>query len=98
MTPNDEARTVDATIGRLLDQAHRIAVVGIKTEAQADQAAFFVPAYLVEVGYDVVPVPVYYPEVTTLLGRPVVRQLVDVQPPPELVVLFRRPADVALQG
>ena len=39
------------------------------------------PKYLVDDGYDVVPVPVYYPEATTILGRPVFRQLADIPPP-----------------
>ncbi len=72
-----------------------MAVLGIKTEAQAGQPAFYVPAYLAEAGLEVVPVPVYYPDVTTILGRPVYRRLVDIPGDIDLVDVFRRPQDVA---
>jgi predicted CoA-binding protein len=81
-------------ISELLASTKRIAVLGIKTEAQADQPAFYVPKYCVDAGFDVVPVPVYYPEATTILGRPVVRRLADVQPPPDMVNVFRRSKDL----
>ena len=80
---------------KLLEGTKRIAVLGIKTEAQGDQPAFYVPKYLVEVGFDVVPVPVYYPDVTTILGRPIYRRVADVPPPVDLVNVFRRPKDLA---
>lgn len=37
--------------------AKRVAVLGIKTEAQASQPAFFVPEYLQSVGVEIIPVP-----------------------------------------
>jgi len=72
----------------------RIAVLGIKTEAQAGQPAFYVPAYLASAGVEIVPVPVYYPEATQILGRPVVRSLAAIEGPIDLVDVFRRPADL----
>jgi len=63
----------------LLARSKRIAVLGIKTLEQQDQPAYYVPQYLVGAGFDVVPVPVYYPEVTEILGRPVYRSLVDMK-------------------
>lgn len=85
----------DGRIEALLRSTKRVAVLGIKTEAQADQAAFYVPKYLVGVGVEVVPVPVYYPEVKEILGRQVYRKLADVPGPIDIVDVFRRPADVA---
>ncbi len=82
-------------ITELLAATKRIAVLGIKTEAAADQAAFYVPKYLVDNGYDVVPVPVYYPEATSILGRPVVRTVAEITPPVDMVNVFRRPKDLA---
>lgn len=73
----------------------RIAVLGIKTEAQADQPAFYVAKYLVDEGFDVVPVPVYYPEATQILGRPVYRSVADVPAPIDMVDVFRRSRDLA---
>ena len=74
--------------------ARRVAVLGIKTEAQAAQPAYYVPAYLAAAGLEVIPVPVYYPEVTRILGRPVYRQLAAVPGPIDIVEVFRRPEDL----
>lgn len=82
-------------ISELLKETMRIAVLGIKTEAQADQAALYVPKYCVDAGFDVVPVPVYYPEAIEILGRPVVRRLEDVSPPADMINVFRRSKDLA---
>ena len=86
--------TDDARIRDLLRATRRVAVLGIKTEAQSDQAAFYVPKYLAGAGVEVVPVPVYYPEVKEILGRPVYRRLADVPGPIDLVDVFRKPSDV----
>ncbi len=86
--------TTDDEIDALLARTHRIAVLGIKTEAQSDRPAFTVPRYLVAAGLDVVPVPVYYPDVTTILGRPVYRRLVDIPGDLDLVDVFRRAEDL----
>jgi uncharacterized protein len=78
----------------LLQETKTIAVLGIKTEAQASQAAHYVPRYLQAAGYDVIPVPVYYPDVTRILGRSVYRKLADIPSEVDLVNVFRRPADI----
>lgn len=87
----DDAQSID----RLLRATKRIAVLGIKTEAQAGQPALYVPQFLVRQGYDVVPVPVYYPDVTEILGKKVYRRLVDVPGDIDMVDVFRRPGDLA---
>jgi predicted CoA-binding protein len=81
-------------VAKLVRSARRVAVLGIKTEAQAAQPAYYVPAYLAAAGIEVIPVPVYYPEVTQILGRPVYRQLAAVPGPIDIVEVFRRPADL----
>ncbi len=86
--------TDDARIRDLLRSTKRVAVLGIKTEAQADQAAFYVPRFLADAGVDVVPVPVYYPDAKEILGRPVYRKLSDVPGAIDVVDVFRRPSDV----
>ena len=86
--------TDDAKIRDLLATTKRVAVLGIKTEAQADQAAFYVPKFLSEHGVEVVPVPVYYPEAKQILGRPVFRKLADIPGAIDMVDVFRRPSDV----
>jgi uncharacterized protein len=78
----------------LLAETKTIAVLGIKTEAQAGQPAFYVPQYLQRAGFQIVPVPVYYPEVTQILGQPVYRKLKEIPFPIDLVDVFRRSQDV----
>lgn len=84
----------EAGIRAIVQRSKRVAVLGIKTELQEGQAAFYVPQYLVQAGVDVVPVPVYYPDVTHILGRPVYRRLVDIPGEIDLVDVFRRPQDI----
>jgi hypothetical protein len=87
------ATDVDA-IRRILRECRRIAVLGIKPESRAGAPAFYVPEYMLRQGYDVVPVPVYYPEVVEILGRRVHRSLRDVPGPMDMVNVFRRPRDI----
>jgi predicted CoA-binding protein len=85
----------DARIGDLIRSSRRVAVLGIKTEKQSDQAAFYVPKFLASAGVEVIPVPVYYPEVTEILGAKVYRKVAEVPGPIDIVDVFRRPQDVA---
>jgi len=80
-------------IRALLERTHRVAVLGIKTP-ETGQPAYYVPEYAQRAGYDVVPVPVYFPEVTEILGQPVYRSLAAVPGPVDLVNVFRRPKDI----
>ena len=84
----------EAEIKELLAATRRIAVLGIKTERQAGQPAFYVPSYLASAGFEVIPVPVYYPDVTEILGRKVYRNLADIPGDVDLVNVFRRSEDI----
>ncbi len=84
----------DSGITALLARTKRIAVLGIKTEAQRGQPAFDVPHYLDAAGFEIVPVPVYYPDVTAILGKAVYRKLVDIPGPIDLVDVFRKATDL----
>ena len=84
----------DAELATILADTKRIAVLGIKTEAQEGQPAFYVPRYMAEAGYEIVPVPVYYPEVFEILGEPVYRKLAEILEPVDMVTVFRRPHDI----
>jgi len=86
--------TSDAAIGELLRNAKRVAILGVKTEAQADQAAFYVARFVADHGAEVIPVPVYYPEVAEILGRKVYRKVADVPGSVDIVDVFRRPTDI----
>ena len=86
--------TDDEDIARIVTASRRIAVLGIKTEAQRDAAAFYVPEYMQRVGYDIVPVPVYYPDVTEILGHQVYRTVSEIPGPVDMVNVFRRSRDI----
>ena len=81
-------------ITRIVAQTRRVAVLGIKTEDHAGQPAFYVPRYLRDAGLDVIPVPVYFPAVKEILGRPVYRKLIEVPGEIDLVDVFRRSRDI----
>jgi Predicted CoA-binding protein len=85
--------TRDADIRALIAGLHRIAVLGIKT-AESGQPAYYVPEYAQRAGCEIVPVPVYYPEVTEILGFPVYRTLSAVPGDVDMVNVFRRSRDV----
>lgn len=78
----------------LIRQSKRIAVLGIKTEAQADQPSVYVPMYMQKAGFEIIPVPVYYPDATVILGQKVYRRLVDIPGDIDMVDVFRRSHDV----
>ena len=86
--------TNSAEIRELLNETRTIAVLGIKTEAQASQPAFYVPSYLHTAGFNIIPVPVYYPQAKPILGQQVFRRLVDIPIDIDLVNVFRRSQDV----
>jgi predicted CoA-binding protein len=81
-------------IAAILHDTKTIAVLGIKPESHADQAGHYVPAHMLAAGYDIIPVPVYYPDVTTIFDRPVFRTLAAVGRPIDMVNVFRRPNDI----
>ena len=86
--------TNTAGIRNLLEETRIIAVLGIKTEAQAGQPAFYVPNYLQRAGFQIIPVPVYYPQATQILGEQVFRRVADIPIDVDLVNVFRRSEDV----
>ena len=94
MSYEDNLIEDEAGIRAVVQASKRVAVLGIKTEQQSDQPAFYVAEYLAQAGVDVVPVPVYYPDVTHILGKPVYRRLVDIPGEIDLVDVFRRPQDI----
>ena len=87
LTTNDQIR-------ELLGNTNSIAVLGIKPESHRFQPAFYVSEYMANAGFDIIPVPVYYPEVTEILGKPVYRNLKDVPGEIDLLNVFRRSEDI----
>lgn len=82
----------DNAIQDLLQTSRRIAVLGMKIEPS--RPARYVPAYAMSAGYEIVPVPVYYPDVTEILGQQVYRKVADVPGEVDIVNVFRRPSDI----
>src|ERR1044071_3150535 len=96
MTSNWRDNLITSTdqVRELLSQTKTIAVLGIKTEEQADQPAFYVPKYMQSAGFKIIPVPVYYPSVTAILGEDVYRRVNDIPEDVDMVNVFRRPQDI----
>ena len=84
----------DKSILDLLANSKRIAVLGIKPESHATKPAFLVAKTMQERGYEIVPVPVYYPDVEEILGAPVYRTVSDIPGDVDIVDVFRRPDDI----
>jgi predicted CoA-binding protein len=95
MDPIGNILTSVEQIADVIRNTKTIAVLGIKPETHASQPAFYVPKYMQDAGYRIVPVPVYYPEVTRILGEQVYRKLVDIPDEVDMVNVFRRPQDIS---
>lgn len=81
--------TDDFSIRDLLAQMRKIAVVGMSPNAE--RPSHQVGRFLLETGYDVLPVN---PHVETILGLSVVPDLWDVSTPISAVCVFRQPRHV----
>jgi predicted CoA-binding protein len=90
-----ETHLVETSEGvrRILETTHRIAVLGIKT-ADSGAPAYYVAEYAQQAGFEIVPVPVYYPECTEILGATVYRAIRDIPGDVDMVNVFRRPRDI----
>jgi uncharacterized protein len=80
-------------IRRILESAKRIAVLGIKT--RQDRPAYYVPEYAQRAGYEIIPVPVYYPDANEILGEKVYRKIADIPGEVDIVDVFRRSEDIS---
>jgi len=94
MPVHENILTGPAQIAGVVQSARTIAVLGIKPETHSSQPAFYVPKYMQAAGYRIIPVPVYYPEVTEILGEKVYRKLIDVPDEVDMINVFRRPQDI----
>lgn len=83
----------DEEITALLERVQSVAVLGIKPP-ESRAPAHFVPEYAQRAGLSIIPVPVYYPKMETMLGEPVHRTLKSIGYRVDLVDVFRRPQDV----
>ncbi len=86
--------TRDSDAREIARSAKRVAVLGIKTEQHATQPAYYVPEYLEYAGVEVIPVPVYFPDVEQILGSTVFRRVSDIPGRVDIVDVFRRSQDL----
>lgn len=86
--------TNDDDIIDLAGSAKRVAVLGIRSEAYSLRPAFYVPKFLFDAGLEIVPVPVYEPEVIEIFGTKVYRKVSDVPGEIDILDVFRRPHDI----
>lgn len=80
---------MDEIIDRLLAETRTIAVVGLSSSPE--RAGYYVPAYLQQAGYRIIPVN---PSLDTALGEKAYPNLAAVPEAIDLVLLFRRSEDV----
>jgi uncharacterized protein len=94
MSRENNILTETAEIADAIRSTKTIAVLGVKPESRAEQPAFYVPKYMQDSGYTIIPVPVYYPDATEILGERVYRKLNDIPGEVDMVNVFRRPQDI----
>jgi len=92
MTWQSHLLTTPDQIRDLLERSKRVAVLGIKPDPS--KPAHYVPKYIQQAGYEIIPVPVYYPDLKEVLGEPVYRSLMEVPGDIDIVDVFRRPTDI----
>ncbi len=76
-------------ITTLLKRVRTVAVLGIKT-ADGYPPAYYVPEYAQRAGLRIIPVPIYFPELTEMLGERVYRSMAAIGNRVDLVSVFRR--------
>lgn len=75
---------------KYFEECRTIAVIGCSPKPE--KASNRVAKYLVEVGYDMIPV---YPKGDEILGQKVYKSLAEIDKPVDMVIVFRKPAVVA---
>ncbi len=86
--------TTGEDIKELLGNTKTIAVLGIKPESRSGQAAYYVPKYMQDTGHKIIPVPVYYPDITEILGEKVQRDMTQIDGEVDMLNVFRRSQDI----
>jgi hypothetical protein len=81
-------------VRRLLADARRIAVLGMDKEENRARPAFYVPHYLKRAGFEVIPVPVYYPDLAEIDGQRAYRTVSEIPGEIDIVDVFRISRDI----
>lgn len=86
--------TTNAQVKEILQATKTIAILGIKPETHSFQPAFYVPKYMQDAGHKIIPVPVYYADVTEILGEKVYRKMDEIPEAVDMLNVFRRAEDI----
>jgi len=78
--------TDDEGIKEILESCNTVAVIGIKNKES--RPAYFVPKYLKEKGYKIIPIN---PRLDEVLGEKAYKDLTQVKEPVDIVDVFRAP-------
>src|SRR5437763_17171981 len=81
-------------IAEILRDARVVAVLGMEREENSGRPAYAVPEFLRRLGYEIVPLPVKYPDVTEVDGLRAYHSLSDVPQSIDVVDVFRSPRDI----
>ncbi|HEV8131470.1 MAG TPA: CoA-binding protein [Acidobacteriota bacterium] len=76
-------------VAKILREAKTIAVVGVKNSSY--EAAFYVPEYLQQKGYRIIPVN---PKLDRVFGKRCLRSLLEIDEPVDVVLVFRASENV----
>ncbi len=86
----DDAQQVRA----LITSARRIAVLGMDKEQNRDRPAFYVPHYLKRAGFEIIPVPIRYPDLTEIDGQRAYQTVSEIPGDIDIVGVFRISRDI----
>jgi predicted CoA-binding protein len=81
-------------IAEILRNSHVVAVLGMERDENSDRPAYAVPKFLRRRGYEIVPLPVKYPDVTEVDGLRAYHSLSEVPQAVDIVDVFRSPRDI----
>ena len=81
-------------IADLLKNSKVVAVLGMERDENQGKPAYAVPMYLKAHGYEIIPLPVKYPEVTKVAGLQAYHKLSEVPADIDIVDVFRAPRDI----
>jgi predicted CoA-binding protein len=81
-------------IAEILRDLRVVAVLGMELEKNAVRPAYAVPKFLRQRGYEVVPLPVKYADVTEVDGLRAYHSLSEVPQDIDIVDVFRLPRDI----
>lgn len=84
----------DAGIAAIARAARRVAILGARTEAEPEKAAYLVAEYLGRHGLEILPVPAGADCPERILGVPAYARLADVPGPVDVVDVFVRSSEV----